>query len=102
MNKQEHSTIKAIKAANEIKVQNLIEQMTIRANLDARKQAKLEEDNTYLGTRFSKEGHGAIRKTYNGVCRECHRIQNLAYRARNKAELAELRAIVCGREAADC
>lgn len=50
MNKQEHLTINVIKAANEIKVQKLIEQMTIRANVDARKQAKLRGDNTYLGT----------------------------------------------------
>jgi hypothetical protein len=98
---EDHTVIEAIKAENDQKAQKLLKQKTIRANVEARKQAKLRGDNTYLGTPCSKEGHGAVRKTYNGVCRECHRLQNIEYRARNKAELAELRAAVYGKEVSD-
>lgn len=95
---EDHPAIKAIKAANEQKSQKRLKLKDISANVEARKEAKRRGDNTYLGTPCSKEGHGAVRKTYNGVCRECHRLQNIEYRARNKAELAELRAAVYGKE----
>lgn len=95
---EDHPVIEAIKAANALKAQKLQKQKLSQANLEARKQAKLRGDNTYTGTPCSKEGHGSTRKTYNGVCRECHRIQNMEYRSRNRAELAELRAAVYGKE----
>lgn len=98
MNKhmEDHPALVAIKVANELKAQKLLKQKAINANVNARKQAKLRGDNTYLGTPCRKEGHGVVRKTYNGVCRECHRLQNIEYRSRNKAELKALRAAVYG------
>jgi hypothetical protein len=94
---ENHSAIEAIKVANEIQYQKRLKQKAISANVEARKQAELRGDNTYLGTPCSKEGHGAVRKTYNGICRDCHRLWNVEYRARARAELAELRAAVYGK-----
>lgn len=63
-------------------------------NAQLRREAKAREETTYTGTPCRKPGHGARRVTANGLCHECHLINNREYRARQRAVRDAMKAVV--------